>query len=336
MGTITEEMKNSRNTKPLLTIAIPTYNRARYLRELLSVLFDQLLSEPRVELIVSDNASPDETPQLVEEYQRRGLQIRSIRNETNIGPDANFLRCFEQARGKYLWIFGDDDVIAEGGVAAVLSLCEAKEYDILYVSQFPVGETYAPRLFEAVHAPIEITSAKDFVRRVNVFLTFISGNIVNKDRIESSAPTPFVDLVGTQVIQLGWIYEALNVFQRGLFIQDKIVGARPNASVNYSLFKVFAENLKKATNERLHSDTLKRIMLERVVRRYWPGLLLQYRIVKGGNGAGERKLLVDEFGSILSFWLCVYPVFVLPIRLAAVWVFFVRSINRILKAMNIY
>jgi abequosyltransferase len=56
------KVKSPDSAKPLLTIAIPTYNRAGYLKELLSILADQLKDEPRVELIISDNASPDETP----------------------------------------------------------------------------------------------------------------------------------------------------------------------------------------------------------------------------------------------------------------------------------
>ena len=86
-------------TRPVLTIAIPTYNRATCLRELLSGLSDQLHNESRVELIISDNASPDETPAVVEDFVARGLKVRYIRNAENIGPDANFLQCFEQARG---------------------------------------------------------------------------------------------------------------------------------------------------------------------------------------------------------------------------------------------
>ena len=76
----------------LLTIAIPTYNRATCLRELLSVLTDQLRHESRVELLISDNASPDQTPAVVKDFVTRGLQVRYIRNTQNIGPDANFLQ----------------------------------------------------------------------------------------------------------------------------------------------------------------------------------------------------------------------------------------------------
>ena len=47
------------NERPLLTIAIPTYNRSAFLGELLSCLRDQCMSDPRLELLVSDNASTD-------------------------------------------------------------------------------------------------------------------------------------------------------------------------------------------------------------------------------------------------------------------------------------
>src|ERR1700751_3880179 len=106
-----------------LTIAIPTYNRASCLGELLSALADQLQNEPRVELMISDNASPDATSQVVQDFMLRGLNIRYIRNTQNIGADANFLQCFEQARGKYVWLLSDDDLIVPGGIAKIVRYC---------------------------------------------------------------------------------------------------------------------------------------------------------------------------------------------------------------------
>ena len=82
-----EELLTTESTRPLLTIAIPNFNRAAA----------QLRNEPRVELIISDNASPDETPAVVQDFVARGLRVRYIRNLQDIGSDANFLQCFEQA-----------------------------------------------------------------------------------------------------------------------------------------------------------------------------------------------------------------------------------------------
>ena len=122
-----EELQESEISKPLLTIAVPTYNRAWCLRELLPLLVDQLTDEPRIELLISDNASSDDTPSVVGEAAAQGLRARYIRNDQNVGPDANFLQCFEQARGKYVWLFSDDDLIVPGGLAKILKYCEAAE-----------------------------------------------------------------------------------------------------------------------------------------------------------------------------------------------------------------
>ena len=119
--------------RPLLTIAVPTYNRHGCLEELLTVLAPQLANETRVELVISDNASQDDTPRVVESFQQRGLVLTYLRNETNIGPDANFIRCYQAARGEYVWIFGDDDIIVPGGLRVLLGHLETRKYDLLYL-----------------------------------------------------------------------------------------------------------------------------------------------------------------------------------------------------------
>ena len=81
--------------RPLLTIAIPTYNRSESLALLLEILAPQLDGESRVELVISDNASSDDTSAVVASFQNRGLKLIYSRNETNLGADANFVRCLD-------------------------------------------------------------------------------------------------------------------------------------------------------------------------------------------------------------------------------------------------
>src|SRR3989338_7717414 len=78
--------------KPLLSICIPTYNRAHYLKECLDSIVAQFNdSEVRdnVEVVVSDNASLDKTRELAEEYCRKFNNIKYFRNNENIGFDLN-------------------------------------------------------------------------------------------------------------------------------------------------------------------------------------------------------------------------------------------------------
>src|SRR5271155_3636355 len=75
--------------RPLLTLAIPSYNRSANLALLLRAIAPQLAELPQIELIVSDNASPDDTEQVMQQFLREGLRCRYFRNQTNIGADPN-------------------------------------------------------------------------------------------------------------------------------------------------------------------------------------------------------------------------------------------------------
>src|ERR1700692_27302 len=245
--------------KPLLTIAIPTYNRAGCLKELLASLNDQLKDEPLVELIISDNDSPDETSLVVQNFVDRGLRVRYIRNPENIGPDANFLQCFEQARGKYVWIFSDDDLIVPGGIAKLLTYCTAAEYDLIWVSSYPFSKSHKPLPAEARQNAVHVSNSVAYVKRIHVFFTFITGNIINKDTVLGAGPQAFSSLVGTGLAQLGWAYTALNRFTRGLYIREKLFAMRVNNTGGYKLFQVFGPTLATITNTWLNSANLGRI-----------------------------------------------------------------------------
>jgi glycosyltransferase involved in cell wall biosynthesis len=93
---------------PLVTIAIPTYNRAdSYLPQALRCALRQ--TYPNLEIIVSDNASTDRTQTLVTRID--DPRVRYFRHETNIGQTNNINSCIERATGEYLLILHDDDEI---------------------------------------------------------------------------------------------------------------------------------------------------------------------------------------------------------------------------------
>ena len=105
---------------PILSICIPTYNRANYLDECLNSLCltaPSILQE--IEVIISDNASPDATPQTVEKYKTQ-LPIRYFRNSENIGGERNFLAAAQRASTGYVWVFGDDDIFEPEAIASAI------------------------------------------------------------------------------------------------------------------------------------------------------------------------------------------------------------------------
>jgi abequosyltransferase len=331
-----QELRRREITQPLLTIAIPSYNRAWCLRELLPVLADQLKGEPRVELIISDNSSPDETPSVVQEFVARGLPVRYIRNSQNIGADANLLQCFEQARGKYVWIFSDDDLIVPGGVAKILSYCEAAEYDLIWVSNYSFETSHAPSTVSGERGAVEISDPVAYVKRLHVFFTFISGNIINKDTVLAAGPKAFSSLIGTGLPQLGWTYAAMNRFHCGLYIREKLVGVRANNTGGYKVLQVFGSTLAAVTKTWLSSANLGRIVMNGTVQKFWPVMLLEYKKIASAFADEEEPQVVlsPVFKDNIRYWIFAYPVIVLPLRLATVWVFFVRVVNRLDKLVG--
>jgi abequosyltransferase len=321
-------------TKPLLTVAIPTFNRAWCLKELLPLLIDQVKDEPRIELIISDNASPDDTPSVVQDFVARGLPVRYVRNTQNIGADANFLQCFEQARGKYVWIFSDDDLIVPGALKKILNYCEAAEYDLIWISSYSFGESHQPRPAGPSRKTIEISDPREYAKRVHIFFTFISGNIVNKDRVLAGNTTDFSSLVGTNFIQLGWAYAALNGFVRGLYIREKLIAVRADNTGGYKLFQVFGPGLAAITKNWLKSPTLGRIVMNGTVQRFWPVMLMRYKTIAKdfAHEAKPETVLTPVFKDNFRYWLFAYPVIILPYPLAAIWTLAVRILNRLDKA----
>jgi len=95
---------------PLVTIAIPTYNRAgSYLPQALQSALGQ--TYPNLDIVVADNCSSDGTEAIV-----RGLvdsRVRYFRHTVNIGAHANSKFCLEQARGVYFLLLQDDNVTDE-------------------------------------------------------------------------------------------------------------------------------------------------------------------------------------------------------------------------------
>lgn len=94
------------NTHPLVSICIPTYNAAKTLPYTLKSIVNQSYS--KLEIIVVDNASTDETGEIVKDFMKK-YDIKYHRNNENIGPVDNLSRCIELANGEYTAIFHADD-----------------------------------------------------------------------------------------------------------------------------------------------------------------------------------------------------------------------------------
>lgn len=108
-------------TTPTLSLCLATYNRARYLDRYLTHHLSALdASGIDYELVVSDNYSTDETPEILARYAAANTRIRVSRQPRNVGAYPNILTTLHQARGEFLISIADDDLmIAEQALTYV-------------------------------------------------------------------------------------------------------------------------------------------------------------------------------------------------------------------------
>lgn len=111
------------NNKFLISIAIPTYNRADSLQRLLSYITLKIENmSDLVQICISNNCSTDNTEEVVFNFQKKYPNlIKYKKNEKNFGSDRNVFLVMGMADGNFVWLFGDDDMIVEDGINKVIN-----------------------------------------------------------------------------------------------------------------------------------------------------------------------------------------------------------------------
>ncbi len=103
------QMRKGRDV-PLISIGMPVFNGAKFMRESIESILAQSFED--FELIISDNGSTDDTPDIASEFARVDDRIRYIRLKKNIGAAKNYNRVFNQSTGTYFKWAPHDDLIA--------------------------------------------------------------------------------------------------------------------------------------------------------------------------------------------------------------------------------
>ncbi len=94
--------------KPLVSIGMPTFNGERFLARSLDSLLGQ--SYQNIELVISDNASTDDTAKICKRYKAKDSRVRYVRQKEMISPPDNFNFVFNQSKGSYFMWAADDDL----------------------------------------------------------------------------------------------------------------------------------------------------------------------------------------------------------------------------------
>lgn len=116
-------MSDQATHNPRVSIGMPVYNGSRYLRAAMDSLLGQTFTD--FELIVSDNASSDDSASIVQEYMQHDPRIVFVRQPTNLGAARNFNFVAEHARGEFFKWAAADDICAPTFLARCVEVLDA-------------------------------------------------------------------------------------------------------------------------------------------------------------------------------------------------------------------
>jgi abequosyltransferase len=308
-------------TRPLLSIAIPTFNRADYLELCLSQFVPDanLVNDGTVEILVSDNCSADGTPQTVEALRARGLDIRYLRNETNIGSDANIAQCFNEARGTYVQILGDDDLYLPGRLREVVGLLRARERGVVILKPYGYERDFLKERPTGGSGRLDRAQVADFLYDVGPLVTFISACIINKQLIPEVDARAFC---GSNLVQVHLVVRAMLRASLNTYVLDYTLACKRANSGGYDFSQIFVSNffdiLSQYEASGLPHDAVKRLGTKLLIS-YYPFNLLRQRLARQGDMRTTYRRFAARFGRQAAFLLFCAPIVAFPRPLGIAW-----------------
>ncbi|WP_319409725.1 glycosyltransferase [uncultured Desulfosarcina sp.] len=215
-----EQNKENKRNRPkssdiLLSIAIPTYNRSKQLKYGLNRFLSQITDDikPLIEICVADDCSTDDTPAVMKRIVRDNFFIHYERYEYNIGLEKNLIACTQNCRGKYLWIFGDDDFLEfDDSLACIISLLKEGCYPFYILNRtrrsFDLSKKISENWMGLDFSNNKIyPRLRDFCSKWGIIsiIGFISVNIFEREKFTAVIPDKYW---GIMYPQLGMMLEA--------------------------------------------------------------------------------------------------------------------------------
>lgn len=232
-----------KDKQPILSLCIPTYGRCEILKGNLEQIQKQLdsINMDELEFIVSNNCSPDKTEEVVLSFINQGMPIVYNCNKENLGADGNFLKCMDMAKGKYIWLLGDDDYLKDGSISHILDCLRGKDYGLLYIDFQQPSE-------------IGITEYDDinaFIRKEERMIPYMSANIFLKEIVSKVDVSRYRDTCFVQIpfYITSCMSRPINATtNRCILIRDVGHTVSPQ---KYDFYEVFCKNFVTITGELL-------------------------------------------------------------------------------------
>lgn len=311
-----------------LTVAIPTYNRCNYLVECIESILEQITDE--VDIVVSDNASTDETIEIMQKYRDYEF-IHYCRNNRNLGMDGNFLNCINKSNGEFIHLMSDDDIMLPGTITAIINCINNTNPDFIHMNSCSfIGKYNGIENCSTPRFNMEenlVTKNKNlFLKMTGTYITYLSSLVLKKELVNQIFnPEQFL---GTFFLQSHVALLTTEGDKTLVILNHNSVAARGGNTGGYNLYKIWVEEYKKLLlNTAVKVGYDKKCMNEiyvKSVKKDVKSFILSFRLNNTGFELNRKNILLKNTYMHPSIWLSVYPVAYLPVSLLK----FLRCIKR--------
>jgi len=295
-----------------LTLAIPTFNRAKFLDRCLNSFASQgRLSE--MEIFISNNASTDNTIEVIEKYKSLFPNFSYVTNEINKGLDFNVSQCFERATGKYVWVMGDDDFILPNKLSSILDLIHQNDIGVVYLMPKENNPTLvSENADKGLKEVLFFDKPLSFFDEFHYWATFVSATIIHKDVIKNKVnPFRFKD---TFLPQMAWVIPAVFSGNKNVIVKTPTIGCEPDNTGGYRLATVFGKNYNFILTELIKDKgidyRIKSVTQNELFKNFFPRFINKLLYSKNDFKSENHFLILFKVGwSYKSYWESVFPIY---------------------------
>ena len=321
-------MSESTTEQPLLSIAIPTWNRAGLLKEALECLESQIRDyKDDIELIISDNASTDETPQVISDFCEKhpDYNIVTWRQKENTGYFGNFKKVRELSTGKYLWILSDDDHVEKNVISLIINeIKNNSNISVVFLDIWDLNPLMKNKpALKGKYTWAYLLNTKGYK------VTLISAVIfINNKKNDLEVYKKFS---GNTFLGFLFLLNAYDPSKSIIIIKGKCLETG-KGEISFNVFDSFIEDLFSCFmfwDEKEIGEDTKKIFINSYLKSVVHSHYINNKL-KGAfnNNPDELKKLEERmnvyYKNYSSFWLYIFPFYYLPNSVIRLWKLYYR------------
>lgn len=304
-----------------LTLCVPTYNRRPYLQRCVESILDAVSRcGAEIELLISDNASSDDTQAYLADLATRVDYLRVIRQVENIGGERNFRALVKAASGKCVWVIGDDDLLEPAAVSEVLR--RILDGASCVVCNYSVWDKDLTRVIAArglqPKRDLRIDSKNAAMSLFGLNLGYISSVVIDRSLFLTLGEADYESLTSYGFPFMYAAFAGLAVECNLAYIAVPIVVNRSGNSGGYDWYRYFVRGSSLIFDQLVERFGYGRASVNmaktRTIHQYVVRELAARRL-SGGDIAGIPALLFKSYWFLPSFWFFLAPIIVMPRRL---------------------